>query len=116
MKTVKRIAILLCIAAFLIPMAALPVGAEVHEYEYVRGDANSDGQVDIRDVTMVQRVISELENDPNSVVERNCDVDDDGLSITDGTCMQRYLAEFADPYSIGKLFTYEDYELPFIHV
>ncbi len=112
-KTVKRIAILLCIAAFLIPMAALPVGAAV--YEYVRGDANSDGQVDIRDVTMVQRVISELENDPKGVVERNCDVNGDGLSITDVTCMQRYLAEFTDPYSIGKP-DRDKYELPFIPV
>ena len=45
---------------------------------------------------------------------RNGDVDGNGLDINDATKIQGYLAEFDDPYSIGRIIAFDEYELPFI--
>lgn len=81
---------------------------------YIRGDADSDGIVRILDVTVIQRVIAGLENDSKGAVKRSCDIDGNGLDITDAVKIQRYLAEYNDPYHIGKQFSYDEYELPFV--
>ena len=66
----------------------------VCEYDVVPGDANGDGKVNIRDVTAIQRHVSELKllagKDAFSA-----DVDGNGaVDINDATHLQRYLAEY----------------------
>ena len=81
---------------------------------YIRGDADGDGYVNINDVTAIQRVIAELESDRDGWIKRRGNVTGGNFDITDATAIQRYLAEFDDPYQIGKTFTYDEYELPFV--
>ena len=100
-------------AALLFSMAAMSVSAEI---KYVRGDANGDGTVNINDVTVIQRILADLEQDTKGDVNRSCDLDGNGLDIADATNIQCYLAEFESPYQIGKTFSYDEYELPFIPV
>lgn len=92
--------------------AVLPVSADT--IRYLRGDANGDGVVNINDVTFIQRYLVDLETDPQGTIRRNGDVDGNGLDINDATKIQGYLAEFDDPYSIGRIIAFDEYELPFI--
>ena len=69
------------------------------------GDVNSDGYVNINDVTAIQRELAELE-DLNEVQELAADVNGDGvLDISDATTLQMYLAEYDIPYPIGEMKT-----------
>ena len=92
--------------------AVLPVSADT--IRYMRGDANGDGVVNINDVTFIQRYLVDWETDPQGTISRNGDVDGNGLDINDATKKQGYLAEFDDPYSIGKTVIFDEYELPLI--
>ncbi len=67
---------------------------------YIIGDADGDGFVRILDVTMIQRVLADIPVE--SFDEKAADVDGDGLDIIDATKIQRYLAQFDDPYHIGE--------------
>ncbi len=69
--------------------AVLPVSADT--IRYLRGDANGDGVVNINDVTFIQRYLVDLETDPQGTIRR-----------------------FDDPYSIGRIIAFDEYELPFI--
>lgn len=58
------------------------------------GDVDLDGYVDIRDVTCLQRILSEAER-ANALPKRNGDFDrDKTLTIKDATIIQQYLAEY----------------------
>lgn len=72
----------------------IPVG-------YLRGNVNCDGYVTITDVTHIQRKLVQLPIDGFN--DKAADVDGDGLNITDATNIQRFLAEFEDPYNIGTM-------------
>ena len=95
--------------------AAAPVAAESG---YKRGDADGDGTVTILDATAIQRKLVQLPIPKFN--EKAADVDGEGLDITDATKIQRYLAEFADPYHIGDFVsdntqpTRDEYELPVV--
>lgn len=95
----------------------LPVTLNVYE-NYIIGDANDDGVLNIEDVTLLQRILADYEQDEDGSIARRCDVDGKGLGITDVTAIQRKLAEFDDQYHIGETardyggFKPEDYELP----
>lgn len=82
------------------------------ESSYIRGDADGDGVVTINDVTVIQRVIVNIP--VSSYSKKAADIDGNGLDITDATNIQRYLAEFDDPYKIGEVVRYDEYELPFV--
>lgn len=69
----------------------------------IRGDVDGDGFVTIIDVTMIQRKLVQLP--VYNFNEKAADIDGDGLDITDATRIQRYLAEFDDPYHIGEVIT-----------
>lgn len=69
----------------------------------ILGDVDGDGFVTIIDVTMIQRKLVQLP--VYSFNEKAADIDGDGLDITDATRIQRYLAEFDDPYHIGEVIT-----------
>lgn len=90
--------------------AAVP---SAEESRYIRGDANGDGLLNIKDVTAIQRHLADLETLNSSQITA-ADVNGGGLDISDATAIQMYLAEYDDPYQIGKTFTYDEYELPFV--
>ena len=69
---------------------------------YVLGDADNSGEVDVIDVTVIQRELIGLYVYDPEIVERNGDVDGDGLNITDATWIQRYIASMETPYEIGR--------------
>lgn len=125
MKQSLKILTVLCaaiISVFTMSFAASAVNTETN---YLRGDANGDGRVDIDDVTAIQRHLGKIE----AVKSENAAaaaVTGGAISINDATAIQRYIAEFADPYQINKRVTTEttepatyyikpgDNELPFI--
>ena len=72
-----------------------------HSSEYILGDADMDGEVNVVDVTTIQRKLADLS--VPSFNEAGADVDGNGLDITDATWLQRYLAEFSTPYEIGEI-------------
>ena len=103
---------------------ALPVSAAE---SYIRGDADGDGEVTIRDATVIQRTLADIPT--ASFFEKAADVDGDGLNIIDVTAIQRYLAGFENIHHINETVTVPDptetqpttprpttdpYELPFI--
>ena len=71
---------------------------------FLMGDANCDGVVNIRDVTAIRRQLADFpEAEPFNTAA--ADIDGGGLSITDATLIQSYLAEFASDYPIGSRVT-----------
>lgn len=88
----------------------------------IRGDANGDGVVSIKDVTAIQRCLAELEPDTTGMVTKCGNVSGNNLDISDATQIQLYLAEHGNPYHIGEYIeettqpTTKSYELPFIPV
>ncbi len=102
----------LAVGFVLMMISVLSVSGAV--ISYTRGDTDGDGSVTISDVTRIQRVLADLEKDSNGIVKRNGDVDNKGLDITDATKIQMYLAEYDNPYGIGKTITFDEYELPFV--
>ena len=70
-------------------------------YTFILGDADGDGVVTILDATVVQRVLVQLTDDPDGMIELRAAVDGDELNITHATKIQRYLADFAVAEPIG---------------
>ena len=71
----------------------------------MRGDADIDRKVSIKDVTCIQRKLAELPLG-SSFSELAADADGNGkLEISDATAIQRWLAEFDTPYAIGEELT-----------
>ena len=72
----------------------------VNDSVYLRGDANRDGIVNVKDVTAIQRFLSQMQ--PGEFNEKAADLDGSGIDISDATNIQRYLAEFDDPYNVNE--------------
>lgn len=73
--------------------------------EFMLGDVNMDGYVNINDVTAIQRNLAELE-DFNELQELAADANRDGvLDISDATTIQMFLAEYEISYPIGEIIT-----------
>ncbi len=67
-----------------------------------RGDANTDGAVDITDATWIQRYSANMLALEEPALTA-CDVDQDGeISVIDATWIQRYDLEMKAPEEIGK--------------
>lgn len=101
----------------------LPSGAAASNSKYLKGDSDGNGIVDIKDVTLIQRVISEYIVDTDGSITMRGDVTGNGLTVDDATEIQRYLSEFENIYNVGAEieipqpsidFTLDEYELPFI--
>ena len=75
------------------------------EVTYMVGDADGDGAVSILDATKIQRVLVELDDDPDGLIALRADSDGDGLNILDATRIQRYLADFVVDSPIGEYTT-----------
>ena len=60
----------------------------------IRGDANFDGRVDVRDITAIQRAVAEVEPlSPQAIA--NADMTHNSAAdISDASVIQRYLAEY----------------------
>ena len=112
MKTAAKF-ISLTIMLVIIVFSMLASNAEV--IVYIRGDANNDTVVSIKDVTTVQRVIAQLQKDPNSVIARRASMTSSKkLTVNDATALQAYLAEFENIHNIGTQERYDPYELPLV--
>ena len=72
---------------------------------FAKGDANHDRVIDVRDVTAVQRHLSDFEPIPEAYLTP-ADFDGDGaVTIADATAIQMYLAEYEIEYPIGEIIT-----------
>ena len=80
---------------------ATTVNADAVSYQI--GDTDKDGDVNITDATVIQRVLLEMIEDTDGLILRYGDIDGNGLSIMDVTLIQRYLAQMDDGYPIGRL-------------
>ena len=71
--------------------------------QYILGDADGNGSVDILDATTIQRYLASYSvKDPATLVKCG-DVDGNGVDILDATSIQRYLASYTVPYPIGQI-------------
>ena len=74
---------------------------DLFSYEYVKGDADGNGVVEIVDATMIQRVLAMMESDDDGMITVRAAVSDgDELCVTDATLIQRYMALMDDPYEL----------------
>lgn len=119
---IKKI-IIAASCALTVALFALPAGVAADTNKYIKGDADGNGIVDIKDVTLIQRVIAEFVPDADGSTAMRGDVSGNGLTVDDATEIQRYLAEYDNIYNIGTEleipqpstdFTLDEYELPFI--
>ena len=73
-----------------------------HPFTYLLGDADGDGVVNIYDVTILQRVLAHMMDDPDGLfAQRGC-VTGEPLDSIDVTVIQRYLARLETPYPVGE--------------
>lgn len=76
-----------------------------HPFTYILGDADGDGVVNIYDVTILQRVLAYMMEDPDGLyAQRGC-VTGETLGSIDVTVIQRYLAHLETPYPVGETVT-----------
>ncbi len=106
----KRIVVIafavICLFAAIV--ISLPVSAAGG---YLRGDADGDGNVNIKDVTTIQRHLADIDRLSGNRIKA-ADVDGNGLNIDDATRIQRYLAEFENIYHINETVTVPDPTTP----
>lgn len=69
------------------------------------GDVNDDGDVNINDVTYIQRFLTELESLEGIYLYAADTNRDTMVNISDATAVQMFLAEYDIPYSIGQVLT-----------
>lgn len=71
----------------------------------LRGDADIDRKITVKDVTCIQRKLAGLPVGA-SFSETAADADGNGkLEISDATAIQRWLAEYGSPFGIGEELT-----------
>ena len=121
----KLIAVVLVTACLLAVMGMILSATAASSY--IRGDADGDGAATIMDATAIQRKLGGIPT--YAFDERAADVDGNGVTITDVTWIQRYLAGMGNKYHIDESVivpdptqpqptapkpTRDPYELPFI--
>ncbi|MBQ9515790.1 MAG: dockerin type I repeat-containing protein [Ruminococcus sp.] len=70
---------------------------------YILGDADGDGQITVLDATKVQRVLVDLDDDPDGMITLRGDSNRDGLDVMDATRIQRYIADYEIAVPIGEV-------------
>ena len=78
---------------------------DAKQVTFVLGDADGDGDVTILDATKIQRVLADLDDDPDGMIALRADSDEDELDIMDATRIQRWLAEYEVQEKIGESVT-----------
>ena len=86
---------------------------------YTLGDSDNNGDVEILDATIAQRLIADMITDSDRSITRRADVDRNlELDIIDVTWIQRYVADMETPYPIGAVikpvYPTDPYELPIV--
>ena len=103
MKTIKHsFCVLLIALTALCMVSALPLAAAAEGSLPIRGDADCNGVVDVKDVTEIQCVLAELKDDSDGQLTLRADINGDGLDISDATQIQMYLVEFDNIWHIGE--------------
>ena len=74
----------------------------LYRYSYLCGDSDGDGKVDILDVTLIQRVIANVQSDDDGMIALRSSLSGDTFDITDATYLQRYIAQMPTPYPINE--------------
>ena len=75
---------------------------DLFAYEYLKGDADGNGKVDVLDATSIQRKLVNLDfTDPDGHLELRAAVSGDALTIVDATAVQRHLALMRELYEVG---------------
>ena len=70
---------------------------------YILGDVDSDGDIEVRDATWIQRHIADIDI-PFSFRDASADVNGDGeVTLLDVTYIQKHLANMNTPYRIGEI-------------
>lgn len=104
MKQSKKV--LVIALAVLLTILGMSIAAAVNtDTQYLRGDANGDGKINVNDVTALQRHLAQLE--PIAAAnQKAADVDGSGsVDISDASSLQCYIAEFENVYHIGETVT-----------
>lgn len=70
---------------------------------FLLGDVNDDGEVNIIDSTIIQRVLAKIIVDTDGMISLRGDIDDNGLSIDDVTLLGRYHAHIHVDYPINMI-------------
>lgn len=74
--------------------------------EYLYGDVNLDGAVNVTDVTAVQKASNYLTT-LNDIQKKAADVNGSGtIDVTDATAIQKYSVRFISEFSVGTKFVY----------
>lgn len=63
------------------------------EVTFLLGDADGDSFVTITDVTLIQRLLADMIEDSDGMIELRSSVDGDPLNVTHATKIQRFLAD-----------------------
>lgn len=71
----------------------------VHDDTLVYGDADCDGEVTTVDVTLIQRVLVNMDHAGEFNIKA-ADVNGDGLDITDATLIQRFVVKMIDHFPV----------------
>ena len=74
----------------------------LYRYDYVLGDADDSGEIEIVDATLVQRVLAEVVEDVDGRIALRSALSPDSPEISDATAIQRYMAEMDDLYGLGE--------------
>lgn len=97
----KKFLSMILALGLLLCAAAIPAHAETGMLP-ILGDANGDREVEIDDVTGLQRHLADIEL-PYTIDKRAVDSDEDGIvSILDATCIQRWMIGAAGRLNIGE--------------
>nr|WP_316621710.1 DUF5301 domain-containing protein [uncultured Ruminococcus sp.] len=80
---------------------------DLFSYEYLRGDADGDGIVDMLDVTTLQRALVNIKVDDDGHMALRAAMNGESIEITDATILQRYFAAIDVPFELNvKVKTY----------
>lgn len=99
----KRIIPILFVLSFVCLLATVTVNADLAVGTYILGDADGDGQITVLDATKVQRVLVDLDDDPDGMITLRGDSNRDGLDVMDATRIQRYIADYEIAVPIGEV-------------
>ena len=75
---------------------------------HLYGDVNEDGNVNVRDVTAIQKYICYLDDSLSEVGKKAANVNgDDGIDISDATLIQKYATKAISSMPVGESFSDE---------
>ena len=97
----KKLISFFAILALTLSLTAVPSTAQTSEFLY--GDVNGDGIVNILDVTVIQRHLAQFEEIPEEKLGAAMVNDGKTLTISDATTVQQKLAEMIDRFPVEEL-------------